>query len=79
MFLGSRNVKSLVMLICALGVFSSRQGIAQDKNEEALAMVTSAMDAYSNLEMDRAKEILENALTMEDELDGKTLLQHSFS
>jgi hypothetical protein len=73
MFLGSRNVKSLVMLICALGVFSSRHGIAQDKNEEALAMVTSAMDAYSNLEMDRAKAILENALTLEDELDGKTL------
>ncbi len=72
MFFCSRKLKMPWVLVAIL-FFSSRGVLAQDKNEEALEMVSSAMDAYSNLEMDRAKEILEEALAMADELDGSTL------
>lgn len=49
------------------------KGEAQDRNGDALALVSAAMDAYSNLLMDKAKSLLDEALAMQDGLDGQTL------
>lgn len=72
MFFCSRNVKGLLGMVAVLGMLSSHKVQALEKNEEALAMVSSAMDAFSNLEMDRAREVLEEALAFADELENPT-------
>ena len=72
MFFCSGKLTGLFTVVTALGLMASPHVQALDKNEEALAMVSSAMDAYSNLEMDRAKDMLEGALDLGDELESST-------
>ena len=72
MFFVSRYIGGIALLAgVLLGVPVSVE--AQDRGEEALALVGSAMDAYSNLEMDKAKSLLDEAMVMKDNIDDVTL------
>lgn len=71
-FLVSKS-RWLAIFVLMMVTFSTKHLFAQDKNAEAQVMISSAMDAYSNLEMDRAKELLETALAFGDELEDSIL------
>ncbi len=59
----------IVVWLCA----EAQSAVAQDNSERALDLVGAAMDAYSNLEMDKAKGLLEQALALKDTIDNVTL------
>lgn len=73
MFFWFTKSRGLAVMVLTLMALPTSQVFAQDRNEEALIMVSSAMDAYSNLEMERAKELLEGALAFGEELENDTL------
>ena len=61
---GASDVEELPVSDSAAGVVSG------EEDENAGALVTEAMDAYSNLEMERAKELLDQAIALGDSLSN---------
>ena len=68
----SGGIAPTAAVVFLLSILPVRAG-AQTRNDEASALLTSAMDAYSNLELEKAKGYLDQALAFKDELDPETL------
>ena len=74
MFFLSRYMMGIALLVGLLLAMPSSV-YAQDRSEDALSLVAAAMDAYSNLEMDKAKSLLDDAMALKDTIDDVTLAQ----
>jgi hypothetical protein len=60
-------------LVALLLFTQAGRASAQDNSAQAIGLVGAAMDAYSNLEMEKAKGLLDQALGLKDSVDDVTL------
>lgn len=69
----SKLFRSLAGLALAVSLAAPTVASAQSANVQALGLVRDAMDAYSNLDLDTAKQKLDEAVALAPQLDKATL------